>query len=93
MWMVGEGLTLPAAETQPPPDQRLPPRETRTPLRRTTARTPELHRQTNAMEIERSGLGAKAVLPYLRFMVCCVRELSTSGLLNGQCERNPPSPG
>ena len=47
-------LPQPARETQPPPHQRLPPGETRTELRRTTARTPELHRQTNAMEIERS---------------------------------------
>ena len=47
-------LPLPAAETQPPPDQRLPPRERRTKRRRTAARTPELHRQSNAMEIERS---------------------------------------
>jgi len=37
---------------QPPPDQRLPPRETRTELRRTTARTPELHGQRNTLEIE-----------------------------------------
>ena len=52
MWMVSERLTLPTAENEPTPDERLPPRETRTELRRTTARTPELHRQTNAMEIE-----------------------------------------
>ena len=49
-----ERLPLPAAETQPPPNQRLPPRERRTKRRRTTARTPELHRQGNAMEIEGS---------------------------------------
>ena len=54
MWMVSERLTLPTAETQPPPNERLPPRERRTPLRRTATRTPELHRQSNAMEIERS---------------------------------------
>ena len=47
-------LTPPAAENEPTPHERLPPRETRTELRRTTARTPELHRQSNAMEIERS---------------------------------------
>ena len=47
-------LPLPAAEDEPAPNKRLPPRETRTELRRTTTRTPELHRQTNAMEIERS---------------------------------------
>ncbi len=47
-------LTRPAAETQPPPDQRLPPRKTRTKLRRTTARTPPLHRQTDTLEVERS---------------------------------------
>jgi hypothetical protein len=47
-------LTQPTAETQPPPDQGLPPRERRTKLRRTTARTPPLHRQSNAMEIEAS---------------------------------------
>ena len=44
----------PTGENEPPPHQRLPPRETRTELRRTTRRAPELHRQTNAMEIERS---------------------------------------
>ena len=49
-----ERLPLPAAETQPPPNQRLPPRERRTKRRRTTARTPELHGQRNALEIERS---------------------------------------
>jgi hypothetical protein len=43
----------PAAETQPRENERLPPRETRTELRRTTARPPELHRQRNATEIER----------------------------------------
>jgi len=52
----GKGLALPTGENEPPPDQRLPPRKTRTPLRRTAARTPELHRQSNAMEIERSHL-------------------------------------
>jgi len=49
-----ERLTLPAAETEPRENEGLPPRETRTELRRATARTPELHRQSNAMEIERS---------------------------------------
>ena len=49
-----DGLPQPARETQPPPDERLPPRETRTELRRTTRRAPELHRQANALEIERS---------------------------------------
>ena len=48
------GLTQPTGETQPPPDQRLPPRETGTELRRTTARPPPLHRQRHALEIERS---------------------------------------
>ena len=48
------GLALPTAENEPPPDQRLPPRETRTKLGRTTARPPPLHRQRNALEIERS---------------------------------------
>ena len=52
-WRCGM-LTLPTAETQPPPNQRLPPRERRTKLRRTTARAPPLHRQSNALEIERS---------------------------------------
>ena len=47
-------LTLPATENEPTPHERLPPGETRTELRRTTARTPPLHRQTNALEIERS---------------------------------------
>jgi hypothetical protein len=51
---VRRGLPLPAAETQPPPNQWLPPRETGTPLGRTTARTPELHGQRHALEIERS---------------------------------------
>ena len=48
------GLPHPTAEDEPPPEERLPPRETRAPLRRTTARTPELHRQTDTLEIERS---------------------------------------
>ena len=52
-WLRREGLPQPARETQPPPNQRLPPRERRTKRRRTAARTPELHRQSNAMEIER----------------------------------------
>jgi hypothetical protein len=47
-------LTLPTGENEPTPDERLPPRETRTKLGRTTARTPELHGQTDALEIERS---------------------------------------
>ena len=47
-------LAQPTAETQPPPDQRLPPRETRTKRRGTTSRPPPLHRQRNALEIERS---------------------------------------
>ena len=47
-------LSKPPAETQPPPDERLPPRKTRTPLRGTAARTPELHRQRNALKIDRS---------------------------------------
>jgi len=47
-----ERLTEPTAEHEPPPDQRLPPRETRPELRRTTSRTPPLHRQRNALEIE-----------------------------------------
>ena len=47
-------LPQPARETQPPPHQRLPPRETRTELRRTTSRTPPLHGQRNALEIEPS---------------------------------------
>ena len=46
--------TQPTGENEPAPNQRLPPRETRTKLRGTTARTPELHGQRNAMEIERS---------------------------------------
>ena len=44
---------LPAAENEPPPDQRLPPRETRTKLRRTTGRAPELHRQRDTLEVKR----------------------------------------
>jgi hypothetical protein len=44
----------PAAENEPTPDERLPRRETRTELTRTTARTPRLHRQSNALETERS---------------------------------------
>ena len=50
----GERLTLPAAENEPTPDEGLPPRETRTELRRTTARPPPLHGQRNALEIEPS---------------------------------------
>src|SRR5512143_4110035 len=42
----------PAAENEPTPNERLPPRKTRTELRRTTARPPPLHRQRNALEIE-----------------------------------------
>ena len=49
-----ERLALPTRQNEPPPNQRLPPRERRTPLRRTTARTPELHRQRHALEIEPS---------------------------------------
>ncbi len=48
----GLGLTQPTGENEPPPDQRLPPRETGTELRRTTARPPPLHRQRHALEIE-----------------------------------------
>jgi hypothetical protein len=44
----------PAGENEPTPDERLPPRETRAKLRRTTARNPELHGQRNALEIEPS---------------------------------------
>jgi len=40
------------AENEPTPHERLPPRNARTELRRTTARTPEPHRQRNALEIE-----------------------------------------
>ena len=47
-------LAQPTGQNEPPPDQRLPPREARTELRGTTGRTPELHGQTDAMEIERS---------------------------------------
>jgi hypothetical protein len=47
------GLPLPAAENEPTPHPRLPPRETRTELRRRTARTSDLHGQQNALEIER----------------------------------------
>ena len=52
--MAEDRLTLPTGENEPPPDQRLPPRETRTKRRRTTSRPPPLHRQRNALEIERS---------------------------------------
>jgi hypothetical protein len=54
-WRCGcERLTAdPTGENEPTPDERLPPRETRTELRRTTACTPELHGQRNALEIER----------------------------------------
>ena len=48
-----ERLTLPAAETEPRENEGLPPRETRTELRGTTSRTPELHGQANAMEVKR----------------------------------------
>ena len=55
-WRCGcERLTAdPTGENEPTPGERLPPGNRGTELRRTTARTPELHRQTNAMEIERS---------------------------------------
>ena len=43
----------PTGENEPTPHERLPPRETRTELRRTTAPTLELHGQRNALEIER----------------------------------------
>jgi hypothetical protein len=46
--------TQPTGENEPAPDQRLLPGETRPGLRRTTVRTPELHRQSNALEVERS---------------------------------------
>jgi hypothetical protein len=45
-----------SAETEPPPNELLPPRERRTPLKRTAARMPGLHRLGNAMGIERSDL-------------------------------------
>ena len=44
----------PTGKNEPTPNQGLPPRETRTELRRTTGRTPPLHRQRNALEIEPS---------------------------------------
>ncbi len=47
-------LAQPPAENEPPPNQRLPPRETRTKLGRTTSRPPPLHGQTDTLEIERS---------------------------------------
>jgi len=50
----GMDLTQPTGENEPTPDERLPPRETRTELRRTTCRPPPLHRQRNTLEIERS---------------------------------------
>ena len=55
-WRCGRDLLTadPTGEHEPTPDERLPPRETRTKLGRTTARTPELHGQRNALEIERS---------------------------------------
>ena len=40
------------ADNEPTPNERLPPRETRTELLRRTARNPEPHRQRNALEIE-----------------------------------------
>jgi len=43
----------PTTENEPPPNEGLPPRETRTELRGTTSRTPELHGQANAMEVKR----------------------------------------
>ena len=46
--------TQPTGENEPTPHERLPPGNTRTELRRTTRRTPELHGQRNALEIERS---------------------------------------
>ena len=46
--------TQPTGENEPTPDERLPPGNTGTKLRRTARRPPELHGQRNAMEIERS---------------------------------------
>ena len=43
----------PTGENEPTPDERLPPGETRTKGRRTTARTPELHRQRHTLEVKR----------------------------------------
>src|SRR5205807_2189651 len=42
----------PTGENEPTPDERMPPRETRTELGRTTARTPEAHRESNATEVQ-----------------------------------------
>ena len=44
----------PTAEKEPTPNERLPPRETRTELSRTTRRPPELHGKQYAMEVKRS---------------------------------------
>jgi hypothetical protein len=44
----------PTGKNEPTPNERLPPRETRTKLRRTTSRPPPLHGQRNALEIEPS---------------------------------------
>ncbi len=48
------GLTQPTGENEPTPHEGLPPRETGTELRRTTARNPPLHGQRNALMVKRS---------------------------------------
>ena len=54
-------LTEPTAENEPTPDERLPPGETRTELRRTTSRPPPLHGQRNALIIEPSDATLKTL--------------------------------
>ena len=51
----------PAAEDEPAPHERLPPGETRTGLRRTTARAPPPHGQRDALEIEPSDATLKTL--------------------------------
>jgi hypothetical protein len=51
------------ADDEPTPDERLPPRETRTELLRRTARNPEPHRQRNALEIEPGNATLKPLPP------------------------------
>jgi hypothetical protein len=58
LWRVMAQL---AGENEPTPHGRLPARETRTELRRTTSRAPELHGQRNALEIEPSDATLKTL--------------------------------
>ena len=55
------GLTRPATDTQPGKDERLPPRERRTKLRRTATRAPAPNWKGNATEIQTRDATLKAL--------------------------------